>query len=104
MLTARGVLEIHRQQLEDLHRALPVTVGQEGEAVGERLRCNEIVSLDDRVADQVAGWPFGAVIANGGTRSERAADVDERRPELLRPAGKRVKGAIIRVAPQAAAR
>src|ERR1035438_9362291 len=66
-----GPFLLHRQQLEDLHRELPVTVGQEREAVGERLRSSEIVGLDDRVADQVAGCSFSAVIANGRARPER---------------------------------
>src|SRR5258708_35363479 len=74
-----GPFTLHRQQLEDLHRALAITAGQEWEAVGEGLRRCETVGLDDRVADQVAACSFSAVIANGRARPERAADVDERR-------------------------
>jgi hypothetical protein len=61
---ARSTFRLHRQQLEDFHRALPVTAGQERETVGERLCCSEIVGLDDRVADQIACRPFTTVIAN----------------------------------------
>jgi len=38
-------------------------VGQEREAIGERFCCSKILSLDDGVADEVAGCSFGAVIA-----------------------------------------
>jgi hypothetical protein len=65
VLVARRTFLLHRQQLEDLHRALPVAAGQEREAVGERLRRSEIVGLDDRVADEIASWSFSAVVANG---------------------------------------
>jgi DNA-binding MarR family transcriptional regulator len=46
--------------------------GQEWQAVGERLRRGEIVGLDDRVADQVAGWSLSAVVTDGPARPERA--------------------------------
>ncbi len=69
--------------------AHPVIVGQKREAVGERLRRGEIIGLDECVADQVAGCSFGAVIANARARPERAADVDERRTDLLHPGGER---------------
>jgi len=66
VLVARRTFLLHRQQLEDLHRALPVPAGQEREAVRERLRRSEIVGLDDCVADEIASWSFSAVVANGG--------------------------------------
>jgi len=37
---------LHRQQLKGVHRAFPVAVGQEREAVGERLRRGEIVGFN----------------------------------------------------------
>ncbi len=54
---------LHGPQFEDLDRAGPVMVGQEREAIGERFCCSKILSLDDGVADEVAGCSFGAVIA-----------------------------------------
>lgn len=73
---------LYRQQLVDLHCIIPGLVGEEGEAVGDRLCRIEIVGLDDRVAGQVAGCSFRAVIANGDARPERAADLDESRADL----------------------
>src|SRR6478672_2273149 len=87
VLVARRTFLLRRQQLEDLHRALPVAAGQEREAVGERLRRSEIVGLDDRVADEIASWSFSAVVANGGSRPERAAAVDKGRADLCHPLG-----------------
>ena len=58
-----------------------LAVGQERETVGEGHGRREILGLDDAVADQVAAPCPSAVIPNGRAQPERAAGIDQRRPQ-----------------------
>ncbi len=67
----------------------PSPLERNGRPSVRALRRGEIVGLDDRVADQVAGRSSSAVIANRRARPERTAAVDERLADLLDPGAER---------------